>query len=165
MKKIVLYLIGLILLSKCATAQKDTFDIKPKFGIGTALGLPLGTFDHTKSFAYEAGVLVEFPTTKSLKITGSLGYFSFKGKNGFTIDGGAIPLLIGVKVKLANYVYGHAQAGVSFVTVKDGGEAFTYSPSLGFQVSEHFDLSLKYLTATKNKITESYFGLRAGFTF
>ena len=165
MKKNLLSLVSLIIVCVSATAQNEKQTGGIKFGVGGAIGLPFGTFKHIESMAYEGGVLAEFPESKYVNITGSVAYTSFTGKNGFTIDGGAVPILLGVKVKLQQNFYGHLQLGPSFPTTGDGGAAFTYSPSLGYQVSSHFDLSIRYFAATRKKVTESYLGLRFGYTF
>lgn len=164
-KNILLSLLSAAIFSMSVMAQKENANRNIKFGIGAVVGLPLSTHKIIEGMAYEAGLLAEFPQTELVSITGSASYFGFTAKNGVQVEGGAIPVLIGAKIKIAGNVYGHAQAGVSFVTASGGGSAFSYSPSLGYQLSRNIDISLRYFAMTKNQITESYISLRAGFTF
>lgn len=166
MKKNFLTLVCSLLFSLPIIAQ-DKNDNKAKLGIGGVIGLPVGTHHHVEGIAYEANLLAEFPETKVLNMTLSAGYMSFTGKNGFTIDGGLVPLLAGTKFKLTPAAYFHLQIGAALPTGKgsDKSAGFAYSPSVGYVLSKHVDFSVRYFAAIRKSITESYFGLRLGFTF
>jgi len=166
MKKVILSL-AIVAIAFTANAQdaKKSSDQPFKFGAGALIGLPLGDLGDVASLAYGADLQGEYAAAETVGITLSAGYLRFAGKSGFTVTGGLIPVLAGVRVYFADKIYGSAQLGMSFSTESGGGSAFTYAPGVGYKVSDNFDLLLKYQAASKSGSTTSFIGVRAGFTF
>ncbi len=165
MKKVIFSLV-IVAISFTANAQsKKSSEGTFKFGAGALIGLPVGDMATYASLAYGADLQGEYVASEQVGITLSAGYLRFAGKSGFTITGGLIPVLAGVRVTFADKIYGSAQLGVSLSTESGGGSAFTYAPGIGYKVSDNFDLLLKYQAATKSGATTSFIGVRAGFTF
>jgi hypothetical protein len=142
MKKVLLFVAVIFVSASSVNAQgKPTFSLAGNIGVGT-----------TKYYKLVAGgdLQVDIPATTGLKITASAGYENFSYKvpvtNG-TVSGHSsfIPILAGAKFSLSPKAYGHAQLGYSISTLSGGKGAFTYAPSIGYMISQNFDLSAKYL--------------------
>ncbi len=142
MKKVLLFVAVTFVSASSVNAQgKPTFSLAGNIGVGT-----------TKYYKLVAGgdLQVDIPATTGLKITASAGYENFSYKvpvtNG-TVSGHSsfIPILAGAKFSLSPKAYGHAQLGYSISTLSGGKGAFTYAPSIGYMISQNFDLSAKYL--------------------
>ncbi|MEO5650774.1 MAG: hypothetical protein ABIR03_12735 [Ginsengibacter sp.] len=125
-------------------------------GIPTTSGL---------SFAYGADLQADFAVAPTTKITASAGYEDYSVKGGGSVSG-VIPLLAGAKFNLgSNQLYGHAQLGYVVSTVKGGGGAFGYAPSIGYYFSPNFDASVKYLAYSKNSFTTGSVNVRLAYSF
>ena len=163
MKKVILSL-AIVAIAFTANAQSKKAETKEfKFGVGLTAGLPMADIKSFSSFAVKGDLQAEYNAAENLGLTLSAGYLKYIAKSGFS-TGSVIPVLAGVKFGFADKFYGHAQLGLSFIS-DGGGSAFTYAPSVGYKVSDNFDLALKYEALTKNSVTFSYLGLRAGFSF
>ena len=142
MKKLLLAVAAIIITAASVNAQgKTAFSLAGNIGVGTA-----------QYYKLVAGgdLQADFPATTGLKITASAGYenFSYKVPVGNRIVSGHssfIPLLAGAKFNLSPKAYGHAQLGYSVSTLSGAKGAFTYAPSIGYMISQNFDLSIKYL--------------------
>ncbi len=158
------------------TSQK-TMNTKAKFGIAVNGGVPLTA---GYKIAYGADLQVDIPVAQLVYITASGGYENFSYKTvdlggGITVPEGNtnfLPVLAGVKFYFSQGFYGHAQAGYSFSTTKNGGGAFSYAPSIGYNLGSSVDVGLKYLNIGKSNASKAYGGkdigtleLRVGYTF
>ena len=147
MKKLLLAVAVTLVSAASVNAQgKTTFSLAGNIGVGT-----------TKYYKLVAGgdLQVDIPATTGLKITASAGYENFSYKvpvTGGTVSGHSsfIPLLAGAKFDFSPKAYGHAQLGYSVSTLKGAKGAFTYAPSIGYMVSQNFDISVKYLGLSFN---------------
>jgi hypothetical protein len=164
MKKIILSAAVVAMVTLTASAQKEAAGKDLKFSVGVTAGLPVGDLKNASSFAIGGDIQGEYAAAESLGITLSAGYLNFTGKNNAGSTG-LIPVLAGAKFNFTDKIYGHAQLGMSFSTESGGGSAFTYAPSVGYLVSENFDIALKYQAATKNSFTTAFFGIRAAYSF
>ena len=172
MKKVILSLVVVAIASLSASAQKEKAESKDlKFSVGVEAGLPIGDFKSGYSFGIGGSVQGEYAVAETVGITLNAGYLSFTGKT--ITEGGQslklpstsmIPVLAGAKFHFTEKVYGHAQLGLSFFN-NGGGSAFTYSPGIGFDLAENFDILIKYQAASKSGSTLSFIGLRAAYTF
>ncbi len=109
-------------------------------------------------------IQADFGVAEGVKITVSGGYENYSVKS--SLGGGSgyfILLLAGAKFPFADKFYGHAQLGYGFA--KGSGGAFGYALSIGYNVSENFDLSLKYLAFGKNSYTLGSLNLRLAYNF
>jgi hypothetical protein len=159
MKKVFLSL-AIVVIAFSANAQSDK---SLKFGVGITAGLPLADIKVASSFAVKGDVQAEYAATEAVGLTLSAGYIKYIAKSDYS-TGSVIPVLVGAKFAFSENLYGHAQLGVSFVS-DGGGSAFTYAPSIGYKVSDNFDVALKYESLSKGGGTFSYIGLRAGLSF
>ena len=165
MKKLIVIAIVLITFCLSGTAQNETRVKKDfRFGFGATAGIPVGDIKPYSNFVLSGNLQAEQAQSQTFGITLSAGYLNFSGKNG-TGSTGFIPILLGGKYHFTDKLYGHAQLGISLSTEKNGGGAFTYAPSIGYDVSEKFDIALKYQAATKDNVNISFIGLRAAYNF
>lgn len=135
-----------------------------KIGAGAMIGLPMGDMSDWATLAFGVDLMGEYEVAESVAVTLSAGYVDWAYKNGAS-DGGIIPVLAGVKYNFSEKMYGSVQAGMSFGTASGSESSFTYAPSVGYKLTDKFDLSIKYQAATKNSFTTAFLGLRAGYTF
>ena len=162
MKKVLLFAVAVIVMAVSVNAQsKTTFSLAGNIGTGI-----------TKYYKLVAGgdLQVDIPVTTGLKITGSAGYENFSYKvpvTNTTVSGHSsfIPLLAGAKFSLSPKAYGHAQLGYSVSTLKGGTGAFTYAPSIGYMISQNFDVSAKYFGLSFNGGTLSGIVARLAYNF
>ena len=155
MKKAI-FTLAIAALALTAGAQdKGGSDKSFKPSIGLEAGLSTGS-----RLNIGASLQGEFSAAENIGVTLNAGYL-YTLKKDFIPSSSLIPVLGGVKYYFSEQFFGHAQAGMTFF--KGGGSAFTYSPGLGYQVSENFDITAKYLGFSKGG--GSYFGLRAAYSF
>lgn len=136
----------------------------PKMSIAINAGAPTTT---NYKVAYGADLQADFWATEGLFITASAGFQNYHWKVGpATGNGGFIPLLAGAKFNFGeSKAYGHAQLGYGVSTSKGGKGAFAYAPSIGYQFSEHFDGSVKYLAMSRDNSTLGSVNLRLAYNF
>lgn len=161
MKKLILMFAVIAVTAISANAQKSMSSKGTVISIAGNIGLPTST---GYSFAAGGDIQADFGIAESIKITLSGGYEDYSVKSSY--GGGSayfIPVLGGVKFPFSDKFYGHAQLGYGFA--KGGGGAFSYAPSLGYNVSENFDLSLKYLAFSKSGSTLGSINLRLAYDF
>jgi hypothetical protein len=165
MKKVIL---GLAIVAAAFSVNAQSKEAAPAkkftFGGGATVGIPVGDFSSTLSFAYGADVQGEYAATSQLGLTISAGYTNFVAKSGFTSDA-IIPILGGARYYFNDKFYASAQAGVSLSTASGGGSWFTFAPGVGYKVNEKIDLLAKYQSATKDGIDISFAGIRVGYKF
>jgi hypothetical protein len=161
MKKTILA-IGVIVLTMATVQAQDKTSKKKTISIAANVGIPTTT---GLSFAYGGDLQAGFGVSTGLDITVSGGYEAYSVKGGGHTSG-LIPLLAGAKFNLgSDKVYGHAQLGYGISTVSGGGGAFAYAPSIGYQFSQNFDGSIKYLAFSKNGFTTGSINLRIAYDF
>jgi hypothetical protein len=161
MKKLILMFAVIAISTISAKAQKNMAVRKTVVSIAGNIGLPTST---GYSFAAGGDIQADFGVAESFKITLSGGYEDYSVKSAYGGGSGYfIPVLGGVKFPFADKFYAHAQLGYGFA--KGGGGAFSYAPSLGYNVSENFDLSLKYLAFSRSGATFGSINLRLAYDF
>lgn len=180
MKTKIYLLVVLFVLAVSVNAQ--TKDEKTfKIGAGAMVGLPMGDFtsgvknSDVFKLTYGFDLTGEYPIAPTFALTLSAGYVDWAWKSdikaavedemGMNVSFAMIPVLAGAKYYFTDKLYGSAQIGLSFFTMKDAGNAFTFAPGIGFKVSEKFDLLLKYQSLSKEDVHLSFLGLRAGLAF
>ena len=152
MKK--LLLVTIVALSVVTVnAQKHVAASSPIiFSIGVEPSLPIGAFhDIGYSFGIGGSLQGEYKAADDFGITLNAGYMNYSAKdytiNGVTFNGGSfgiVPVMAGFKYYFSPKVYGHGQLGVSIGTSSGASSNFTYSPGIGFYVSDNIDLLLKF---------------------
>jgi hypothetical protein len=161
----------LLLCSTTATclAQNST----DKFSLGLETGLPLGNFHKYSSSILGVSAKYEHSIGEGLFITGTAGFSNVHNKDFYysgsliakSSNSGVVPLKAGLKYFLSTNLYMEGQAGASFYTRLGGSPAFTYSPGIGYNFSNHVDLGLRYEAWTKEGSTSGHLGLRLGYSF
>lgn len=146
------------------SAQLKGFSVGPF----VEAGWPTGNFQHSYKNGYGAGLGADIRLGK-IGLTGSVGYMHFGGK---TIDKGggmvkmpalnAMPVLGGIKYRLAPAIYARFESGVAKFT-NSSESAFIISPGIGVRILG-LELQAKYEVWKRNE-TFSFWGLKAGFNF
>lgn len=181
MKTKIYLLVVLFVLVVSVNAQTKAIakDTKPfTIGIGAMAGIPMGEMvsgvklSDAANLAYGFDLQGEFSVEPSFAITLSVGYLDWVWKSSVKaafdqagIKMSMIPVLAGAKYYFTDKLYGSAQIGKSFFTMKDGGSAFSFAPGIGLKVSEKFDLLFKYQASSQNDAHLNFLGVRAGLTF
>ena len=176
MKKIILAfsLLGVI-SATTVTAQKKSIANATTFSIGVEGSLPVGDFnDAGYNFGIGGSAQVDHKIASNAAITLNAGYLNYANKSS-VIDYhfSVIPVLAGVKYWFSPKVYGSAQLGAAFNSVKvsnsNSGSStstgFAYSPGIGFNISNSVDLLVKYFGNSVNGGTFSSVGARLAYNF
>lgn len=169
MKKVILS-VAIMAIGFCATAQES--DKQLKFSVGVEAGLPLGDFNKVSSIGIGGSVQAEYAAAENLGLTLNAGFLSFRGKTVESVkfpSTSLIPVLAGAKYYFTEKVYGHAQLGLTFASLKLDGvsyneSGFTYAPGIGVKASDNIDVELKYQAYSKGGTT-SFLGLRVAYSF
>lgn len=169
MKKILFAIIFVAGTATTCLAQNDG----GKFSVGLEAGLPVGTFHKYSTSILGASLKYEHPIAEGLFITGTAGYANVHNKdfyyNGALVapasNGGVVPLKVGLKYFLTKSIYAEGQAGAAFYTHLGGSPAFAYSIGLGYKVSNHVDLGVRYEAWSKEGSPSGQIGLRLGYSF
>lgn len=155
-----------------AKAQSGAQIAEPRLGIGFDVGLPIGDFGDFANYGTGGSILYQHPVSKSLNITGNVGYIRFNGKE--TIGTlkyrqSFIPIKVGARYFIIENIYGTAEVGSSIATANGSGVSFIYTPGLGVEIpvsrTGSLDIGARYEGWTKNTGTLSFIGLRAGYNF
>src|SRR5688572_6452017 len=114
MKKIFFLLIAGLFLFVNANAQSSSQIAEPRLGIGFDLGLPIGDFGDFANYGTGGSLFYQHPVSKSLNITGNIGYVRFSGKE--TIGTlkyrqSFIPIKVGARYFITGNIYGTAEVG------------------------------------------------------
>ncbi len=136
---------------------------KTTFGIGINAGIPVEKLK-AYSVAYGADLQADIGVAEAMKVTFSAGYENYSIKKSFGGGSGYfIPVLAGIKYYFSPNFYGHGQLGYGFG--KGGGGAFGYAPSIGYNFSPNFDVSVKYLAFSKSSYTLGAVLARLAYNF
>ncbi len=157
MKRVFLSIVIIAISTLAVNAQmkKSTVSIAGNIGLPTSSGY---------SLAAGGDIQGDFGVAQGLKITLSGGYENYSIKSSYGGGSGYfIPVLAGVKFPFSDKFYGHAQLGYGFG--KGGGGAFSYAPSIGYYLSQNFDIGLKYLAFSKSGATLGSLNLRLAYNF
>ena len=182
MKKI--FLVAVIFISVASSvAQKKAISNSTTISLGGELSAPSGLF-HT--YGYKVGfggsIQLEYKPSTDMGLTLNAGYLNYGNTSIANYHYSVIPFLGGVKYYFSPKVYGHAQLGAGFTTLKLPSRNFTktnfvYSPGIGFMISKDVDILVKY-TGIANSIAffdnngnfipnqaASTFGVRLAYNF
>lgn len=173
MKRLLLVLLSFAILT-AAKAQTGNAPAEPKFGIGADFAFPMGSFRDQTNFGVGGSILYQHPVSRSLSITGNVGYLQVNGKKtilNLKYREGFVPIKVGARYFLSENIYGGAELGVSISTASGNGTgtSFIYVPALGmsFPVSNEgdVDIGIRYESWTRSSNTRSFIGIRAGYNF
>jgi len=164
MKKIFFLVVVLVFVALSVNAQNKKEVMPFTFNGGLTLAHPEG--DANSHYGYVWGLDLQgvMNVAPSFDATLSLGYLEYGRRVGhYRID--FIPILVGGKYYFTDMIYGSLQVGMEFATSSGGGSIFVVAPAVGVKITDHFDISLKYQTGTKNSYSYGYVGLRGAYTF
>lgn len=177
MKKSAALLIGSAFVSLTASAQ---------FSAGLEVALP--DWEGVTP-GVGASVCYEHEINENLGITGTVGYISVGTEADFLEAYSMIPAQVGARYYLddrSGGIYGHAQVGIHSISatspeiVIDGlgiiddvvipsetvTDSYTsFAIGAGYVLSETLDASVRYNSLTYEEGSNSYIGLRVGYTF
>ncbi len=151
MKK--LFLAAIIVLTVASVNAQDkvmSSGSSIQFSIGVEPSLPIGDFnDIGYNFGIGGSLQGEYKASDDLGITLNAGYLNYSGKFDYLgteikFNTGMVPVLAGFKYYFTPKVYGHGQLCVSIFTGDSDGTYFTYTPGVGFYISNNIDLLVKY---------------------
>lgn len=151
------------------TANPDSVKTYKKlsFNIGLDEGIPVNYVAKYSSFVTGGSVQAGYEVLKELNATLSVGYRYFVAKNGNT-GLSFIPVMAGLKYHFVPRFYLSGQLGSAVTVGKDTSKAlyFIYNQGIGYVVSDHIDILLKYEGInTGVERTYSFAGLRIAYTF
>lgn len=131
-----------------------------QFGVGPTIGLPIGDASDISSFVVGAELQGELKFSDMVSGVASAGYSHFIGKDfeGFKINYGAIPILVGARVYPSEQFFIGGQVGYGAFTGDATGGGFAYRPHIGYNASA-FQLSLSYNGISDEGTTISWLGL------
>lgn len=162
----IITILTISMFSICSSQAQKGVVGNTAFSVGVEAGVPVGTEGITLFYPIAAGgsLQVEHLVAPDLGLTfkaGFLNYFAIKGGEDF----GMVPVLAGFRYRFSPRIYGSAQLGASFSTVRGEGAFFSYSPGIGLMMSHHFDLLARYEAASKGRRTYGNIGGRLAYNF
>lgn len=174
MKKLLLATIILLTVASVNAQDKGSSSVGAiQFSIGVEPSLPIGDFhDIGYDFGIGGSLQGEYKASSDLGITLNAGYLTYSAKditvNGVTFkspDYGIVPVLAGFKYYFSPKVYGHGQLGASIGTSSGATTNFTYSPGVGFYITNNIDLLLKFTGISGNGGSLNSIGARLAYNF
>ena len=175
MKKLFLAVAIILLAAVTVNAQKASMANPTVFSLGLEGSVPSGTFHNLGyNFGIGGSAQVDHKIATDAAITFNVGYLNYANKSTTTkYHFSVIPVLAGVKYWFSPKVYGSAQLGAAFNSVKisnstssgSSSTGFAYSPGIGFNITNGLDLLVKYFGNSVSGGTFNSFGARLGYTF
>lgn len=144
------------------------------FSIGLEGAAPMGIFnDLGYKFGIGGSAQLDYKVASEMALTLNAGYITFNNKSSSpSYRFNVIPVMGGVKYWFSPKLYGSAQLGAAFNSVKVNNTSgtststgFAYSPGIGFNITNSLDLLLKYLGNSSNGSTFSTVGARLAYNF
>lgn len=165
MKKFSFLLVLLVFLVLSVNAQIKKDEMMPvTYNVALTLANPGGDAGNFYGYVWGLDVQGVMNVATSIDGTASVGYLEFGRRVGhYRAD--FIPILVGGRYHFSDMIYGGLQIGVSVGTTSGVGSMFTWAPSVGVKISDHFDISLKYQSGSKSGYIFSFIGLRGAYTF
>lgn len=163
MKHLIVLFIAAALYSTASAQSSSSVesDSDFKFGIGGTIGLPMGDIKNGTNLVLSGDVQGKYEINEKVSAVLNVAYLKFVAKSGYS-SGYIIPIMAGSKVKFGGDFYLNPMVGVSIIS-NGGGSAFTYGLCLGYNVTETFDVSVKYQSFSKGGDV-SFAGLRLGIS-
>lgn len=186
MKKLILCAAFAAMSISYATAQSPSGEKDLKISIGAEGALPVGKMKDFRSMGIGGSLQGEYKIGEVVAITLNAGYLTFPGKtlvrivdydpitlqpiyaNSKLATINQIPVMAGARLYFTENLYVGAQAGISFFSSNGSNlttSAFTYSPGIGYNVTPHLDLMIKYQAYTKSGSTTACLGARLAYSF
>ncbi len=166
-KKCILF--ALFVSVSCSVfSQWDVDDDKTfKFGIGTALSLPIGDLKDATKFGVGVELGGFYTISDNLQAFAQAGVHVFKGSDDYYGDASSvlhIPAMVGARFKAGGFFAG---AGAGYGFYNGGGDplsGFLYSPQIGYEASR-LQILAHYTSTSVTGGSLSYFGIKLFRTF
>lgn len=164
-----LLLVLTVFITSAVTSKAQT-----SFSIGIEGAAPMGIFnDLGYKFGIGGSAQLDHKVAPDMALTLNAGYITFNNKSSSTsYRFNVIPVMGGVKYWFSPKIYGSAQLGAAFNSVKVNNTTgnktstgFAYSPGIGFNISKNLDLLLKYMGNSSDGSTFSTVGGRLAYNF
>jgi hypothetical protein len=175
MKKMVLVIVGIALLSSAAMAQRGN----NRLSVAADLSAPTGDFGEYSKMGFGGTVKALYGIGKSGQITLTSGYTSISAKEIFKqllgadkITQSIIPVLAGYRHNIKGF-YVEPQVGYGLyaskikggmLDSKDSGGAITWAAGVGY-VYRSFELGARYQSGHKDGESNGLVGVRLGYNF
>lgn len=170
MKKTTLFALFVILSVPLFAQYSDDEEQTFKFGVGTALSLPVGDFKQSADYGIGLELTGIYSLSDNLAAFAQAGVHVFRGSSSYYYGDNSsnvlhIPLLVGARFKFSGFFAG---AGVGYGTYNvsggDPASGFTYSPQAGYDFGK-LQVMAHYTASAVTGGTLSYFGLKLFRTF
>jgi hypothetical protein len=157
-------------LSICAItafSQDDEYEPAFKFGIGTALSIPVSDLKESSDLGYGFEITGVYNISDNIAAFSQVGLDVFNNSNDYYGNSSGIlhvPIMVGPRFRAGGFFAG---AGVGYgLWSSDGSSSngFLYSPQIGYDLG-HYQFMLNYTATSVSGGTLSYFGLKAFRTF
>jgi opacity protein-like surface antigen len=185
MKKLILCAAIAVISISHVTAQSPSGERDFKISIGAEGALPLGKMKDFSSMGIGGSLQAEYKIGEVVAITLDAGYLTFSGKTQARIVNydlitlqpiyanvklatiNQIPVMAGARLYFTENLYVGAQAGITFFSASGSksSSAFTYAPGIGYNLTPHLDLMIKYQAYNKSSITTAFLGARLAYSF
>lgn len=162
-----------------STTTKASTDVafsgRPTMSFGVNAVKPVGDLDETTDFGGGGDIKFAFPVGSDADITAQASYLYFSRDNSNTAVKQAtqlIPFKAGFRYKFGpRSFYLEPQAGYSAAALggSEGSQGgFVYAANVGYFLSNHFDLSLRYEEVIKRGVGDNnrsmpFVGMRLGY--
>ncbi|WP_207495547.1 outer membrane beta-barrel protein [Aridibaculum aurantiacum] len=153
------------------------FSGRPTMSFGVTAAKPIGNLDKTTDFGGGGDIKFAFPVGVNTDITAQASYLYFSRDNSNPAVQHAtqlIPFKAGFRYRFGpRSFYLEPQAGYSAAAVGGSGGSqggFVYAGNIGYFLSNHFDLSLRYEDVIRRGMpndsrSNPFVGLRLGYNF
>lgn len=162
-------------VGQAAFAQNHPTPVRPRASIGPEIAIPSGVFSNLFSIGLGGSGKLEIPITASFYASATAGFISFYTKNsrlGGTINDNNrsyVPLKLGGKYYLSEFLYTEVEAGVSVGIQENSGNSFAWAPAFGiaYPISQKsaIDVGVRYEKWTRKGSNLNHVGIRAAFQF
>lgn len=158
-----------------ASAQTSPMPVRPRATLGAEIGIPAGMFAELFKVGFGGSGKLEIPITSNFYGTATAGFISFYNKN--RTEGGSIndnnrsyvPLKIGGKYYLGEFLYTEVEAGAAVGIQKSSGNYFAWAPGLGvaYPITQKsgIDVGVRYEKWSKSGRGLNQVGLRIAYQF
>ena len=171
----ILSIILFFCIAHTAVGQNHPMPVRPKASIGGEIAIPTGIFADLFSIGIGGSGKLEVPITAAFYATATAGFTSFYTRNsrlGGSINDNNrsyVPLKLGGKYYLSEFVYGEAEAGVSVGIQEDSRNSFAWGPGFGiaYPINDKsaVDVGVRYEKWSRHGTNLNQVGLRIAYQF
>jgi opacity protein-like surface antigen len=171
----ILSIIVFLSIANFAVGQNHPMPVRPKASIGAEIAIPTGIFADLFSVGVGGSGKLEIPITAAFYGTATAGFTSFYKRNssfGSSINDdnrSYVPLKLGGKYYLSEFIYSEVELGVSIGIQEDSGNSFAWGPGLGiaYPINDKsaVDVGLRYEKWSRHGTNLNQLGIRVAYQF